>query len=168
MKTDNDNWWTDPKNKEEVERISWWDHPENQHEAKLPISLVETDRGAWIASTNSKTEALLGKLLTGVAQGNTKEEAINHLLRNLKFISEFDRDRSLRYARWVPFRRGPWWSIGGTWFVIFGIHVYFRYGKKMKYGWYVPMTKLNISIHSEWATYRNYKRSVAGGGGEKA
>ena len=54
---------------------------------------------------------------------------------------------------------GNWKHTGGGWFVIFGLHFYFRYGKGMKGGKYIPFTKLNISFHSEWAMYKKWKLS---------
>lgn len=47
---ENYNWWTDPKNKEYVERMSWWNHSENKETFNLPIS-ISSD---WIAYRNYK------------------------------------------------------------------------------------------------------------------
>jgi len=152
----NYNWWEDPKNKEEIDKISWWNHEERSKLVNLPIGLIE-DGEYWIASTNDKTEEFLGKQLTGCGQGKTKEEAIKRLFDIIRWTHEYSEECRLNYQRWVPFRKGPWGKIGGNWFAIFGIHIYFRYGKRNKGGWFIPFTKLNISISSDWKIYRNYK-----------
>lgn len=150
MKKNSYNWWEDPKNKEQVERISWWEHPENKTFVELPVAIVQ-DGNYWCIGTNKETEKLLGKDLSSVsASGDTKEEAITNFFSLLKASHSFEKMCRLKYQRWVPFRKGNWKHTGGTWFVVFGIHVYFRYGKGMKGGWYVPFTKLNISVHNEW------------------
>lgn len=151
------NWWDDPKNKEEVERISWWNHPENKEVFNLPIAVVKSE-GGWVATCNSETEKYLGKKLHGCAQGKTKEEAISQMFLTIRITHEFSEQCRLSYQRFVPFRKGNWQRVGGMWFVVFGIHVYFRYGKGMKGGKYIPFTKLNISISNDWTLYRDSKK----------
>lgn len=151
-------WWDDPKNQEQVKEISWWNHDENQAFFDLPISLIKEDE-LWVATTNEKTAVFLGHKLQGCAQGKTKEEAIRRMFALVKMSHEYSDECRLNYQRWVPFRKGDWKHSGGKWFVIFGIHFYFRYGKGMKGGWYIPFSKLNISISSEWTTYKNWKRN---------
>jgi len=150
------NWWEDPKNKEQVERISWWNHEENKDTYPFPISVVKSDE-VWVATCNDETKKLLGDRLHGCAQGKTKEEAIQQMFLMIKIAHEFSEECRLKYERWVPFRKGDWKHTGGKWFVIFGIHVYFRYGNGMKGGWYFPLTKLNISVSSKWSIYRKFK-----------
>jgi hypothetical protein len=152
----NYNWWEDPKNKEQVERISWWNHPQNKEDYMLPISVVESD-GVWVATCNDETKKVLGDGLHGCAQGDSKADAIDKMFQIIRLSHEHSEDCVRRYQRWVPFRKGDWGHIGGTWFVVFGFHVYFRYGKNMKGGWYLPFTKLNVSVYSEWASYRRWK-----------
>lgn len=154
MKTANDNWWTDPKNAEEVERVSWWNHPENRTVVEIPVALVHTDNDNWVISTLND-DSFLGKNLHACAQGNTKDEAIKSMFNMIQIQSEWLHECRLKYQRWVPFRTGP---RGSNWFAIFGINVSFRYGKNMKYGWYVPFTKLNISINSDWSAYKRWKK----------
>lgn len=150
-------WWENPKNKEEVDRLSWWNHPENKKFFSLPVSVVKD--GKWyVASTNSETEKYLGQDLTGCAQGKTEEEALNRLFQVIKWCHEHSEESRLRYGRWVPLKIGPWGHTGGNWFAFFGLNVYFRYGKNMKGGFYIPLTKLNISFTNEWTTYRNWKK----------
>ena len=149
-------WWDDPANKEEIDRISWWKKPENVIDINIPIALTGEDSNCWVAATTEETEKILGRLGC-TAQGDTRAEAIDSLMEMIKSINDYNHELTLRYQRWVPFRKGDWGHIGGTWFVIFGIHVYFRCGKGMKGGHYIPFTKLNISIHSEWSIYKKYK-----------
>ena len=151
-------WWEDPKNKEEVERISWWNHPENKEDYMLPISVVNSD-GIWVATCNDETKKVLGDRLHGCAQGDTKADAIEKMFQLIRFSHEFSEREVMRYQRWVPFRKGDWKHTGGSWFVIFGLHFYLRYGKGMKGGKYIPFTKLNISFHSEWSAYKKWKLS---------
>jgi len=153
------NWWTDPKNKEEVERQSWWEHEPNKEYFPFPVSVVK-DSGVWVATTNEETYKLIGDRLSACAGGKTKEEAIRKMFSMIKGMHDFVVERELSYRRWVPFIKGPWSSVGGRWFSIFGINFNFRYGKNMQGGWYIPFTKLNISVHSLWATYRRYKKAL--------
>ena len=158
MSKKNYNWWEDPKNKEEVERLSWWNHEKNKETFSFPISVVK-DGDCWVATCNDETKKLLGDRLHGCAQGKTKEEAIAEMFMMIRMSHNYSEECRLNYQRWVPFRKGDWKHIGGSWLIIFGIHINFRYGKGMKGGKYIPFTKLNISIYSEWITYRNWKRN---------
>ncbi len=156
MKKDNYNWWTDPKNKKEVERLSWWNHPENKEMFQLPISVIESD-GVWVATCNDETDKFLGEKLHGGAQGKTKEEAIDKMFHIIRITHDFSEEEKLNYQRFVPFRKGDWKMIGGKWFNIFGIGFYFRVGKNMKHGKYIPFTNVNVRISSDWKSYRIYK-----------
>lgn len=150
------NWWEDPNNKEEVDKLSWWNHSENKTFIEFPVSIIQ-DGKYWVIGTNDDTYKLMGDNFNSSAQGDTKEEAIQQFFLGLHIILDYSEKCRLNYQRWVPFRKGPWRKIGGTWFAIFGFHVYFRYGKGMKGGWYIPFTKLNISFSSDWALYKHYK-----------
>ncbi len=156
MAKENYNWWNDPNNKEEVERISWWNHEKNKETFNFPISVMN-DGELFIASCNDKTNKLLGDKLNGCATGKTKEEAINKMFILIRMTHDYSEECRLNYQRFVPFRKGNWNQIGGKWIIIFGIHIYFRYGKGMKGGVYVPFTKLNVSLSNEWVTYRKFK-----------
>jgi hypothetical protein len=151
------NWWTDPNNSEEVKRISWWNHEENKRFVNIPISVVKSERG-YVAAFNDDSKKFLGSISVTATQGSTEEKAIDRLFENLQWLYSYQEECRLSYQRWVPFRKGPWGKTGGNWFTIFGMHVYFRYGNKMKGGWYFPFTKLNISFSSDWRVYRAYKK----------
>lgn len=151
----NYNWWTDPKNQEEVERISWWNHKENQDVFNLPISVVNGG-DHWVASFNEETKKYFGNNITGIGQGKTKEEALHRMFLNVRLAINYSEECRLNYQRFVPFRKGDWKHVGGRWFTIFGFNFYFRYGEGMKYGKYIPLTKLNISIRNEWKIYKNW------------
>lgn len=163
MKKDkNYSWWTDPKNKKEVDKISWWNHPKNQVFINFPIALIN-DGKYWVASTRTdKSGKFLGEDLTGVSQGKTRKEAIEKLFLMIRYAHSYSEDCRLSYQRWVPFRKDSWGKIGGNWFSIFGFHIYFRYGKGNKEGWFVPFTKLNISFSSDWTVYKRYKEKKNG------
>ena len=152
------NWWTDPKNKEEVERISWWNKSENKTTIELPVSIV-TDGEYWCVCANEETEKLIGNGITSASQGKTKQEAIKHFFESMKFMHDFIENDRMRFERWVPLIVGPWRHIGGRWFTVFGLHFSFRYGKGMHGGFYLPMTRLNISFHSLWSRYKKYKQT---------
>lgn len=156
MKKQEYNWWTDPKNKEEVDRISWWNHAENNDIAEIPISVKESD-GVWVATFNDETRKWLGQGASSVAQGKTKKVAIAKLFAMYHMGLSYNEECVLSYQRFVPLRIGPW-TKGGKWFAVFGIHFNFRYGKGMKGGWYIPFTKQNISSHSDWSIYRRFKK----------
>ena len=158
MKNKEYNWWTDPKNKEEIEKRSWWNWPENKETFPLPISVNNHD-GIWVATFNNETEKILGEEIHGVAQGETKEEAIERMFQLVRIAVHYTNDRMRSYQRWVPLRVGPWKSFGGRWISVFGIHIMFRYSKNAKGGWFIPLKKLNISIHNEWKSYRRYKKN---------
>jgi len=152
-------WWDDPKNKKEVYKISWWEHKKNQEIFPLPISVIQ-DGDYWIATCNNKTKKYLGDKLYGCSQGKTKEEAINKMFEIIRMTCDYYDECTLNYRRFVPFTKGNWKIKGGKWFTIFGIFMYFRYGKGMKGGWYVPFTKLNISISNYWVEWRKYKKKL--------
>lgn len=153
----NYNWWEDPANAEEVEKISWWDKPENKSYVKIPVAAIETD-GVWVIGSSKLTEKVLGQEFSCfTAQSNTREDAELKFVSIMKIHGQYLYEKELEYQRWVPFRKGSW-QVRSTWFSIFGIHFHIRIGKNMKYGWYVPFTRLNISIHNEWRTYREYMR----------
>jgi len=153
------NWWTDPKNKEYIDKLSWWSHEENKQMIPFPVS-IKNDGNVWVATCNDETKKLLGENLYGCAQGKTKEEAIQKMFILIKMAHDYSEGCRLSYQRWVPFRKGDWKHTGGKWLIIFGIQVYFRYGNGMKGGWYVPFTKLNIYFSNEWIAYKKYKQLI--------
>lgn len=152
----NYNWWTDPKNAEEAYKYLWWEHPENKETYSFPISAIQ-DGKYWVVASNSETEKLIGDIGNS-AQSETKDDAIKRYFEIIKWHHEFLKEESMSFKRWVPFRKGQWGKIGGNWFSVFGLHIYFRYGKQNKGGWFVPFTYLNISINNDWRLYRRYKQ----------
>ena len=154
----NYNWWTDPANAEEVKRLSWWEHPENKTFLQIPISIIEKD-GYCVIAANKDTEKMCGDLFIGInASGQSREETLNSFFELIRVSKRWEIDRRLSCERWVPFRRGSWNRIASHWFTIFGINFYFRWGKNMKEGWYIPFTKLNISVTNLWKTYNRWKK----------
>lgn len=147
---ENYNWWTDPKNAEKAYQYSWWEHPENKDTYQFPISIIK-DGKYFVVSGNSETKQLIGDI-GNAAQGETKEEAIKKFFLLIRYAYDFQEESRLKFQRWVPFRKGS------NWFSIFGIHFYFRYGRQNKYGWFVPFTKLNVFISSDWSAYKRYKK----------
>jgi hypothetical protein len=136
----------------------WWEDEKNKHDFEFPVSVVN-ESGVWVATCNENTKVLLGDKVHACAQGNTKDEAIRKMFSMIRFMHEYSDECRMNYQRFVPFRKGDWSQTGGKWFVIFGINFYFRYGSKMKHGWYFPFTKLNISINNEWVEYSRLKKN---------
>lgn len=151
------NWWTDSKNADVVKNISWWNHDENKETYPLPISVIQEGE-YFIVSSNDDTLKIIGDIGQQTGQGKTKEEAINQYFSLLRMSYEYQENCRLSYQRFIPFRLGPWNMIGGKWFSIFGFHFYFRTGKNMKGGYYIPFTNLNISFSNDWIVYENYKK----------
>jgi len=139
-----------------MENFNWWDDPKNKETFDLPISVINEDE-YWVVSFTKETQLLLGEQMNHCAQGKTKEEAIDRLFAVVRFTNDYLEECGLSHQRWVPFRKGDWKHIGGKWIIIFGIQIYFRYGKGMKGGAYFPFTNLNVSVSSEWTAYKKYK-----------
>lgn len=115
------NWWDDPKNTEQVKRISWWEHPENKITIELPVSIIQ-DGDYWCIGSNRETEELIGENLSSIsATGHTKEEAVARFFWLLKASYSIEQKGRIKYQRWVPFRKGDWGHVGGKWFVVFGL-----------------------------------------------
>lgn len=140
-----------------MKQLHWWEEPQNKTTINFPISIIEND-GVYIACTNKDTDKYLGKFLGGVAQGTTEQESVENLFDVIKIHIGHYKNESLNYQRWVPFRKGNWSHKGGKWFVIFGLQFYFRVGKNMKHGWYIPFTKLNVFVSNEWKEYKHFKK----------
>lgn len=120
----------------------------------LPIVVVKEEDTYCIAATD-EAEAMIGQ--SAYSQGKTREEAEKDFWNMIKMLHQYHEERSRELDLWKPFQKGDWGHIGGTWFTIFGFHVYFRSGQGMKGGWYVPGTKLNISISNYWRHRKNKK-----------
>lgn len=120
---------------------------------RIYLNVVEDDNG-FTASITETSKTMYG-LNGAVAWGKTKIEAYNALAENLKAVHGFKDKLLLKYKRFA-FEIGKWDGIGTHWILIFGIHIYFRYGSDKKHGFYVPFTKLNILITNYWKTYKTY------------
>lgn len=140
------------------ENYNWWKDPKNQSAVDLPISIIQSE-DCWTVSIRDDQEKYLGKSVKVCCSGSSKEQAVERLFEVIRIIHRLSEEKRLNYQRWVPFRRGDWSKTGGMWFVIFGIRFYFRYGRDMKFGWFIPFTRLNISVSSEWKIYREWKKS---------
>lgn len=138
----------------------WSDDPQYEEFFNFPVSVIESDNGMWVAAFNKKSEEYLGEDISAVAQGKTKEEAIKNLFLDIQLLYHYSEKCRRSYQRFVPIRIGNWKHTGGRWIVIFGINIYFRYGKNMKYGFYIPFTKLNIRINNEWIEYNRFKKET--------
>lgn len=142
-------WW--------IEKITWvmMEHKMDKEIIKLNIDveLVREDE-YFILATTDKSKELLGEFIC--VQGKSQQEVETEFWEMLKFINDYNKERSDELNKWKPFQKGDWSHIGGTWFTIYGFHMYFRKGKGMIGGWYVPFTDLNISVHNFWRK-RNIK-----------
>lgn len=130
-----------------MDNINWSENLENKTTIELPVSIIQ-ESGFWIIASNDETKKLLGKRINAISYKKTKEEAIITYFNCIKSLYEYQEKRAVKYERWVPFIKGNWKQIGGTWFKTFGITIYFRYGKNMKKGWYIPFTSWNIYIYN--------------------
>lgn len=118
-------------------------------ELKIPVELYEYEEESDVVLVNTKMSLeMLGEIIC--VQGKNFEEAEKEFWESFKCISNYHRKRSQELDKYKPLQFGNWKHIGGTWFIVFGINVYFRYGNKMKGGKYIPFTKLNISIKNLW------------------
>lgn len=127
--------------------------PDQYTTIEIPLGYSQDENCVVLFSTD-ETDKVLGKIPI-VIQGESLSQAKADYLSLLKWHIEHLEDRSRQLDLWKPFQKGDWSHTGGKWFTVFGIHVYFRYGKGMKYGWHVPFTKLNISMNNYWK--RKYK-----------
>ena len=116
----------------------------------VPATLIK-DGPYFVIATTNESSKLLGNI---VVQGDTKEDAEKEFWKSVKIERNWLEESRLGLECWKPFRKGDWSHIGGTWFSIYGINIFFRYGKNMKHGWYIPGTKLNISITNYWRVKR--------------
>ena len=117
---------------------------------KFKAKMFQDENGVVIESDN---KGLFGYM---IVQGKSYKKAENNFWKMAAYIYKHHESRSQELNRWKWFQKGNWKSIGGTWFTVFGIMVYFRYGnsplyrKSMRGGWYIPFTNLNISISNYW------------------
>lgn len=93
------------------------------------------------------------------ATGKTFEEAEKDFLKYMKFSNVYNMDEISMLNKRAIFVGGDWSRMGGRWFQILGFHFYFRYGKNMHGGWYIPFTKLNIRINNLWLKNKEKKEN---------
>ncbi len=116
---------------------------------ELPVG-YDTDGKYHIMFNINQTDELIGKSLGIVVQEESKEEAIRQFWTSLRCHIHYLEERSKQLDKWKPLQIGPWMRGTGKWFSVFGLRFYFRVGKNMKYGWYVPFTNLNIMFTNHW------------------
>ncbi len=123
----------------------------------IPVEIIQ-DGEYCVLATNDESEKILGQPI--VVQGNTFEQAEKEFWISVKCINQYHSDRSRELDKWKFFQKGPWNEIGGTWFTLLGININFRHGEGMNGGWYIPFTKLNISVHNYWSTKTDAKDNL--------
>ena len=118
---------------------------------KFKVDMFQDETGVVITAYKK------GLFSSIAVQGKSFKEAENHFWALAWDISKYHQKRSDELNCWKWFQKGDWKQPGGSRFIVFGIAVYFRYGKQMKGGWFVPFTNMNISIHSYWKQLRTDK-----------
>lgn len=142
-----------------TDNYNWWEDPVNRTFIQIPVSIVGEEGWYCIISSNSYTEKLIGQSAPWItASANSRQEAIDKFFELFRSDMRHSEFLIMKYQRWVPLKIGAWFSAGGTWFSIFGFRFYFRYGSRMKGGWHVPFTKLNISFHNEWRQFNRFRK----------
>jgi hypothetical protein len=119
---------------------------------EIPVAMAQGE-GYFVIFNTDETDKLIGKTNI-VVQGDSIEDAKSKYLWILKSHIDYMEKRSNDLNKWKSFQKGDWKHIGGTWFTLFGFNVFFRRGKNMKGGWYVPLTNLNITIWNYWTMYK--------------
>jgi hypothetical protein len=119
---------------------------------EIPVGYEEGEiegRKFVVMFNTDETDKAIGKVNI-VVEAETLDDAKEDFLKIIKVHLLWTEKRSHELNLWKPFQKGPWGHIGGSWLTIFGMHIYFRYGKGMKGGRYIPFTKLNISLSNYW------------------
>ena len=116
-------------------------------ELKIPVDMYIDDNKVILLS-NDESKAFIPINIT--CQGKDIEQATNFFWTIVKYRIEHEEERSNELNRWKPFQKGDWSQTGGRWIIIFGLQFYFRKGKNMKGGRYIPFTNLNISFFNYW------------------
>lgn len=114
---------------------------------EIPIEYNYED-GHHIITNNDETNKFLN--IPIVVQAKSLEKAINNYWETVRCHLDYLEKRDRELDKWKPFQKGDWNHIGGNWFTVFGLNFYFRYGKNMKHGFYIPFTKLNIMFKNYW------------------
>lgn len=132
-----------------ITSLEWWNDSKYKMTIPLSISIIQDEYG-FTASFNSETKLYLGYHLDFCSFAETENEAIYQLFEQFRFHVHYLTNCELKYQRNTLFIKGDWSKVGGSWFTIFGIGLYFRYGKGMKGGVYIPLTKMNVSLINKW------------------
>lgn len=100
----------------------------------------------WIEQLPVQT--LTDELKQDILDAHTYElfKAYTDIKENDDVLYKFYKQEALRGWKWSIFRAGKWKGMGSHWFTILGFNFYFRYGKDMQKGFYIPSTNLNILI----------------------
>lgn len=126
---------------------------EQIHRISVPVNMFTDEDGTVVLSSTDETQKLFGGGM--VSQGDTVEEAEKKFWDMVESITTYNSERSYELDKWKPLQIGPWKSIGGKWFIVFGIQFYFRKKSglvktKMVGGRFIPFTKWNIRINNLW------------------
>lgn len=121
---------------------------------ELPV-LYYYKNGHHVLVSYEATDKLLD--IPVVVQKNTKEDAIKAFWITVSIHLQHLNDRSCLLDRVHPLQIGPWKHRGGRWFSTFGLNFYFRVGKGMKGGFYLPFTNLNVSFSNYWKNRKKIK-----------
>lgn len=115
---------------------------------KIPVLILrEKDQSVSIVSY-SETDRMLPNSPSG--HGKSLEEATLNFWLSHNIQQEYIENMAKKAYKWVPIRIVPWKQIGGQWLSIYGFRFYFRYGKGMRGGRYVPFTLFNITFSNYW------------------
>lgn len=117
---------------------------------EVPVGYIydETTKLHMLFNTK-ETDKLLGQTNLVITE-ETLEKAQETYFLLLKLDKDYHLKRSQALDKWKPFQKGPWNLNGGRWLTFFGLHFFFRKGKGMKGGRYIPFTNLNISFYNHW------------------
>lgn len=114
---------------------------------KIPVE-YRKENGTHIIRTTEETKKYFGQHIIGYADNSADAE--KDFWRYVKTLNEYHLNRSIELDKWKPLQLGDWSHTGGKWITVFGFHINFRYGEGMKGGFYIPLTKLNISFVNYW------------------
>lgn len=116
----------------------------NDYQVRIDGIMKEYHDGSFIFTAKNRT------FKPCFGSGFKPEQAEQEFLVTLEAMIDFYTYSYKKLERLAIFYKGDWSRKGGSWFTILGIHFYFRYGKGMRGGWYIPLTKLNITVNNLW------------------
>lgn len=123
------------------------------HMISVPVDMFIDEDGSVVLSSTEETQKLFGSGI--VSHGKTVEEAEKMFWSMVESTTTYNSERSKELDKWKPLQIGPWKTIGGRWFTIFGIQFYFRKKSdlikiKMVGGRFIPFTKWNVRVKNLW------------------